>query len=291
MFQACAQNLGTVADVVLTYPGQPVSKLQLELRLNTATGSTVDIAAADFYGTQLPRLGGESDAAYISRIISNLFIRRLTRPSIFAMLQALTGINPRMIDNWRPSDVGGYSATTGVPFLSGGLMVYDLAAGMPASYLGVDIAGAPFRYMNAGGRFKINPGFGWQGFIDTTYPAGFGAQGNPAPGMLCVLGSSPPTQYGGTFTAGSPSVYTNFNPNGGYIATGAISTVGNRSYYAVTAGDPTAAMFNPQGLVPNDLARGRASVLTQINRMRAEGITIWARCVSAAALAAQGWTS
>jgi hypothetical protein len=175
----------------------------------------------------------------------------------------------------------------------GGKSVYSLAANMPPAYLDTDTGGAPFRLMNPGGIKGVNPGYGWQAFVDTTWPAGFGAQGNAVDGSMTVTGSNPPDQYGGSVTTGSPSVYTNLS--GGCLTSAsnsAISVVDGVSVFtATTAGDPNFAIFNPSGLVPDDLANGQAQVLRAMDRLRAEGVTIWARCVSAAALAAQGWTS
>lgn len=293
LFAVMANNLGWSGDIVISdVPGTP-STLQAELRLQTMSGDPMDIYAADFYGTGLPRYPGEADPHYMNRIQAGLFIPRLTRPAFFSMLQQLTMVAPRLIEGFRPSDVGGLSATTGVPALVDGVMVYDLAANMPPSYLGTDTGGAPFRIMNPGGRYGTNPGYGYQALIDTTWPAGFGAQGNAAPGLMTVTGSVPPTEYGGVFTPGSPSLYTNLSGAGlCKCSNSAIGTVGGFSVFTSTAaGDPTGAVFNPNGLMPNDLANGQTQVLRAIDRLRAEGVTIWARCVSAAALAAQEWTS
>ena len=218
LFAAMATNLGYAGGMVVSSISSVPSTLKAQLRLQTMSGSPMDIYAADFYGTGLPRYPGETDAHYQNRIRCGIFVSRLTRPAIFAMLWQLTGIKPRMLEPWRPSDTGGLTKTTGTGTFVGGKWVYALAANMPASYIGVDTAAAPLRLMNPGGLYGVNPGYGWQAFVDTTYPAGFGAQGNTADAMMTVTGSSsPPTEYGGIGSIGSPSVYTNLS-GGGFMA-------------------------------------------------------------------------
>jgi hypothetical protein len=366
LFLCMANNLGWPGDIVISSISSVPSNLKAQLRLQTMSGNTMDIYAADFYGTGLPRYPGETDPHYMNRIQAGLFIPRLTRPAFFSMLQQLTSINPRLIEGWRPSNTGGLTKTTGAPVLVGGTYVYNLAANMPPSYIGVDVAAAPLRLMNPGGNVVfspvtgttvalsiaqgpqtvtpaamtniriasvlwvnqgksdqeivrvtaitgttftalfvnahaagavvtslVNPGYGYQPFIDTTWPQGFGAQGNEADGLMTVTGSNPPSQYGGTFTTGSPSVYTNLS-GGGLMkcSNSAIAVVSGRSVFtSIEAGDPNGAIFNPNGLMPADLANGQAQVLRAIDRLRAEGVTIWARCLPAAELATQGWTS
>ncbi len=326
MLVGIVNNLGIVGDQVIdtsnptatysvTFPDGSTqtyvlgSLLHQMLRIRTMGGPVLDIAVADFYGENLPRLTNESDTSYYNRFLSGLIVRRVTRPAIFAMLQSLTGVNPRMIDFWRPSDVGGLSSTTGAIGTLGGESVYLLAANMPPCFLNTDTGGAPGRLSNPGGLSNaiVNPGgtpnpwpaqggtlpsagYAYQGLIDTTWPLGFGAQGNPAEGCMTVTGSYPPTETGGTLVVGSPSVYNNLS-GASLVSTGAISVVAGRSYYLVTNGNPSYAMFNPTGLTPSDMANGQAQVLLQIDKFKADGITIWARCVPAAALFAQGWTS
>lgn len=293
LFSTMANNLGFVGDMVLPQPPATLSALKADLRLETMSGSTMDIYAADFYGTGLPRYQGETDAHYENRIQGGLFIPRLTRPAFFSMLLQLTGVAPELIEGWRPSDVGGLSKTTGSPFLSGGKYLYHLATNMPASYVGENTGGAPLRLMNPGGRYGTNPGYAFQALIVTTWPLGFGAQGNEVVGMLTVTGSNPPTESGGTFTVGSPSVYTNLSGAAlCKLSNGAIAVVGGKSVFAsVVSGDPRSAIFNPAGLTQDQLSNGQSQVLRAIDRLRAEGVTIWAKCIPAETLAAQGWTS
>lgn len=326
---AISQALGYIGDQVLVLPGQPESLLQSELRLKTADAPILDIAIKDFFGDGLPRLPNESNASYLNRAISLLFQPKNTRPAIYNMLTMLTGQGPHLINPDVPGDVGGLTATKdNVGALVGGVMVFahglwstTTGALAPPSYLGVDVGGAPCRFANPNGRgtttslgpsppanSAVNPtgnnfGFGWQGLIDTTWPENFGAQGNPVAGFMTVLDSLPPDEYGATGTLGTPSIYTNISGGNGFCACSnpQANSEGQAIYATVNAGltgsegfpdlGPSIAIFNPRGLTPPDLANGQAAVLSAINRLRPEGITLWARCLPAQYLAAEGFTT
>ena len=326
----------TIQVPVLTLPAgstvtAPVSALQLQLRLRTADAPILDIAIHDFFGDTLPRLPNESNAAYLNRALSILFQPKNTRNAIFNMLTSLTGQPPHIVNPNVPGDVGGLTATKdNVGALVGGKMVF--AHGLwstttgtvgPPSYLGTDVGGAPLRYANPNGRgtklvngiygqqpTSPNYGYGWQGFIDTTYPLNFGAQGDPVSGYATVAGSDPPMYTAATITGtlGSPSVYTNLSGAGnGFCACSNPQVVTGPDGYAqnvyatVNAGltgsegmaelGPSVAWFNPRGLMASDLANGQATVLGAINKLRAEGTAIWARCLPAQFLAAEGFTT
>lgn len=287
----------------------PSSQLQTQLRLRNMGAPLLDVAIQDFFGTSLPRLANESDPSYLNRALSLLFQPKNTQPAIQLMLRQLTGQPAHLINPALPADVGGFSGASN-PSLTpvGGVMVYRTLLG-PPSYLGTDVGAAPLRFANPNGRGTkgllygqaptgTNFGYAWQGFIDTTWPTGFGAQGNPVNGFMTVLHSNPPNEYGATGTLGAPSVYTNISA-GGFAACSAGMTVpsftGNpgqtQSVYSMVVGDPTTALFNSRGLMPSDLASGQATVLSAINKLRAAGTTIWARCLPAQFLYEEGFTS
>jgi hypothetical protein len=302
---AIMQCFGYLGDQILIVNGQSESLLQSELRLRTMDAPLLDIAIHDFFGDSLPRLPNEADASYLARALTLLFQPKLTRPAIQNMLTALTGQTAHIINPDVPGDVGGLTAVDPTKTaVVGGHCVYTKLLG-PPSYLGVDVGGAPFRYANPNGRgTKLNSegfalpisgtnfGFGWQGFIDTTWPENFGAQGNPVTGYATVLNSDPPVYTHATITGavGPPDTYTNIS-GGGIAACSNPQVVNGKSVYATVVGDPTCALFNPRGLTAADQANGQASVLAAIDKLRAAGITIYARCLPAQYLADEGFTS
>jgi hypothetical protein len=79
---------------------------QAQTRLQTSTDGWVDMWAADFFGTSLPRNTGESDAGYISRVQAEFLLRRATRPAMQQALTALTGRAPVIFEPSRPLDSG-----------------------------------------------------------------------------------------------------------------------------------------------------------------------------------------
>ncbi|MBR8182083.1 hypothetical protein KDW54_06680 [Burkholderia ambifaria] len=89
-----------------------ISFAKLQTRIKTATGGWLDLIAADFFGTSLPRKTNETDAAYLTRIVINLFRERGTRNAVTKILTDLTGNAPLIIEPRRPLDTGGYSIPT-----------------------------------------------------------------------------------------------------------------------------------------------------------------------------------
>jgi hypothetical protein len=292
------------------------SKLQQQLRLGSAQGNALDFAALDFFGQTLPRNPGESDAAYFARIQLSLFNQlTITEPNVRAWLTKYTGINPHFINPNVPGDVGGYSGATGAVTLVHGQLVYiSLVTSSqthklaPPSYYGVDTGGAPFRYANANGNGNgtgvlhgdVNPGFGYQVFIDTTYPLGWGAQGNAAGGYATTLPivyppsapTAPTTEH-----VGSNTVFTNVAASTGYVSCSGITSMNGQSYFSTVVGGPVnatetvVAYFWPLGLTPTGLANGRSQLLTALNKLRAAGYSFWVQTLGAAALNAKGWAT
>ncbi len=79
-------------------------------RIATAGGVFLDIAALDYFGTNLPRRAGEADSAYSQRIQVNLVVPRATRAGVTQALAGLTGRAPRIFEPRNASDTGGYGA-------------------------------------------------------------------------------------------------------------------------------------------------------------------------------------
>lgn len=82
--------------------------VQLQMRIATASGVWLDIAASDFFGTGLPRLANEFDDQYRARIRSSLFVEHGTRNAIYYTLLRLTGRAPVIFEPARPADTGAY---------------------------------------------------------------------------------------------------------------------------------------------------------------------------------------
>jgi hypothetical protein len=76
-------------------------------RLN-ASGITLDLISADFFGTNLPRLLNETDAAFSARIGKEFFRPKNTRAAVIQVLEDLTGNTPWIFEPANTHDTGGY---------------------------------------------------------------------------------------------------------------------------------------------------------------------------------------
>ncbi len=89
----------------------------LNRSLLTAFGPTLDTAVSDFFGTALPRITAETDAAYRARALSQLFLPGATRLALSLALLRLTGKTPTIIEPWNQTDVSalgvGFTDTDG----------------------------------------------------------------------------------------------------------------------------------------------------------------------------------
>jgi hypothetical protein len=93
---------------------------KLQTRLKTATDGYLDVAAYDFFGTNIVRTYGQTDDAFRNVILANLFRARGTRQSVIDVLTQLTGHAPAIFETARPADTGAYDV---------GGVAYDLAGG------------------------------------------------------------------------------------------------------------------------------------------------------------------
>lgn len=78
----------------------------LQSRIKTSTEAWLDLVSGDYFGTGLPRLTGESDTTFRTRILANLFVHRTTRPAMASILTALTGHAPKIFEPMNPNDTG-----------------------------------------------------------------------------------------------------------------------------------------------------------------------------------------
>ncbi|MCQ9154065.1 hypothetical protein [Acidomonas methanolica] len=82
-----------------------------QTRLATMSGPFLDMAAADFFGTDdVLRQAGESDAAYRARIAASLVATRNTRAAVSAAVQGVTGMAPRVIEAMNAADCHAFGA-------------------------------------------------------------------------------------------------------------------------------------------------------------------------------------
>lgn len=85
----------------------------LQTRLANASGTFLDVISRDFFGDGLPRVSGESDAAFLARILFNLFEDKATRSGLVTVLTSITGHAPSVFEPRRPADTGAYGHYSG----------------------------------------------------------------------------------------------------------------------------------------------------------------------------------
>ena len=83
--------------------------VRAQSRLATATGDFLDAIAADFFGSRLPRRAAEIDNQYRGRITAALVREHATRAALNAVLNDLTGLEPKIFEPAYPADTGSYS--------------------------------------------------------------------------------------------------------------------------------------------------------------------------------------
>ncbi len=86
-----------------------LAQVRLQSRIATTSGSFLDDASADFFGTTLQRHLLEPDAAFQTRITRELIRQRATRSAVVGVVSDLTGIVPVIFEAARTADTGGYN--------------------------------------------------------------------------------------------------------------------------------------------------------------------------------------
>lgn len=92
----------------IAYAYSAVQFARLQIRLSTATGGWLDLLAWDFFRTGYLRRTAEPDASFRSRLLKEVFRRRVTRAAILAMLLDLTGRPGTIIELNNTSDIGSW---------------------------------------------------------------------------------------------------------------------------------------------------------------------------------------
>lgn len=159
---------------------------RLQSRIKSATGAFLDLIAWDYFGPRFGRLPGEIDVAFVARILPELIRERVTRSAIQAALVELTGFPVRVVEAWKPSDVGA----------------------IDRMYVDVDTAANPGRIGE--------PGLSCQFFIECVLPLvqPFGNNVQPAIDINLYI-DTPPTGYildaATTTVLGAQSVFNLIN--------------------------------------------------------------------------------
>lgn len=146
-----------------------IAYTKLQTRLGTVTDGFADLASFDYLGNRLPRIAGESDAAYVARIKANIFLKANTRAAVLAAVESVTGYPARAIEPWQPNDT----------FVWG------------KSFWGVDTAANPGNWSDGNQRYNglivcslpadgqgTGSRFGWGNFFWATGPTNAVASGS-----------------------------------------------------------------------------------------------------------------
>src|SRR5271170_6436910 len=96
-----------------------LSWVTLQTRITTATGANLDLISLDFFGNNLPRRSGESDASFEARIEREMFRPKGTRAAVVRELTDLTGQTPLIFEPRLALDTGGYTIG-GIGYGAGG---------------------------------------------------------------------------------------------------------------------------------------------------------------------------
>ncbi len=89
--------------------GDNINFVQLQTRISTATGGFLDLVSQDFLGSSLPRLPGEPDSSFRTRILAAVLREKATRNGMIAALNAINAPIMTMTEPWFPMDCGGYA--------------------------------------------------------------------------------------------------------------------------------------------------------------------------------------
>lgn len=147
-----------------------IAYARLQTRIRSATGGFLDLIAWDFLGGRFTRFPGESDQAFLPRLLTELTRRRVTRAAIIAALEQATGYPVRLIEPGVLTDNGFWKVRGSAP--------------SPVSFYRVDTPSNPARWSGRGLRCQF--------FVECTLPlqTTFGNNAMPAWGVRGAGGSS-----------------------------------------------------------------------------------------------------
>ncbi len=116
-----------------------------QTRVQTASGSFLDLISQGYFGGALPRLQYEADPAYAGRIEYNLTAPRGTRDGMSQMLQQLTGNTPIIFQPNRLPDCLALASLTDISSAGGGAPLTSVDGGIfepPYPCFGYQASGA-----------------------------------------------------------------------------------------------------------------------------------------------------
>lgn len=140
---------------------------QLQTRIKSATGPFLDIVSTDFFGVELPRKGGESDASFLARILANLFQPKGTRRALINAIIQATNYEPDVFEPRKTSDTGGYGADCGLGYGGGGAygsMAYPYQ-GWVIAYRASGVLGGNAGYGTSAGAYGADSAMHYQSAI------------------------------------------------------------------------------------------------------------------------------
>jgi len=100
-----------------------------QTRLSSASDRWLDLISFDFFGDDLLRENGESDAAYRSRIQWAMLESAATRPAVIGIMNHLTGFLPVIFEPSNANDTGAYGGGQSGPGQVGCNLSYGAAGG------------------------------------------------------------------------------------------------------------------------------------------------------------------
>jgi hypothetical protein len=160
------QGAAPVVDGVLTgiatllsYVYQLIQYARAQSRIRTSSGGWIDLIAWDYLGSRFTRMPGESDNAFLARLLPELVRRRVTRAAIQQAVQQLTGFPVRVIEPEQLTDVGFWKMRGSSP--------------APVSFYRVDTMPNPARWSSRGLRCMF--------FIECVLPLTSSFGNNPMP--------------------------------------------------------------------------------------------------------------
>jgi hypothetical protein len=160
------QGSAPVVDGILTGIASALSGIyaliqyaRAQSRIQTSSGGWIDLTAWDFLGSRFTRLPGETDAAFLARLLPELVRRRVTRAAIQQALVQLTGFPVRIVEPGQLTDIG--------------FMKLRGSGVTPISFFRVDTMANPFRFSTRGRSCQF--------FIECVLPLTSSFGNNPMP--------------------------------------------------------------------------------------------------------------
>lgn len=166
-----------VVDGLLQAPATALSGVhalyayaKLQTRIATATGGWLDLIAHDFFGGEVVRQSGQSDASFRAVIIAELFRPKATRPAVIEAITRLTGTPPRVFEPGRAADTGGYGVGCGYG-VAGGYGSLDMPAQAFVEVVRPRLTGTPnvSGYGHPAGGFNTAAPIEWSASLDPAH--------------------------------------------------------------------------------------------------------------------------